>query len=75
MTTTGNDNVSQDSLSHQPSAHIERSASYPIPQPLSRLLRATILEGQEAQLENVQDALSQLVSNSFEAMDSMYFNT
>jgi hypothetical protein len=74
MTTTGNDNVSQDSsLSHKP-AHIE-SASYPIPQPLSRLLRATILEGQEAQLENVQDALSQLVSNSFEAMDSMYFNT
>jgi len=67
-----NDGAQQDEQS-QP-AHIE-SATYPIPQPLSRLLRAAILEGQDAQVETMDDALAQLVGNSFEAMDSMYFNT
>lgn len=58
----------------QEPAHISR-AEYPIPQPLASLLRAAILDQKEAQLESLEDALGQLVGNSFEAMDSMYFAT
>lgn len=53
-------------------AHICR-AEYPIPPPLSRLLSAAILEHQDAQVETLEESLTQLVGNSFEAMDSMYF--
>lgn len=58
----------------QEPAHISR-AKYPIPQPLATLLRAAILDQREAQLETLEDALCQLVGNSFQAMDSMYFAT
>lgn len=53
-------------------AHISR-AEYPIPPPLSRLLSAAILEHQDAQVETLEEALAQLVGNSFDAMNSMYF--
>lgn len=68
------DTASQSNEQPRQPAHLD-SAAYPIPLPLSRLLRATILEGREAQLETLNDALAQLVGNSFEAMDSMYFST
>ena len=58
----------------QEEAHISR-ATYPLPQPLSRLLNAAVLDQQEAQVEPMEAALAQLVGNSFEAMDSMYFAT
>jgi hypothetical protein len=60
------------------SHHISR-ASYPIPQPLVQRLKAGILlpnQGfRERQVESLHDGLAQLVSNSIEAMDAMYFAT
>lgn len=58
----------------QEPAHISR-AKYPIPQPLATLLRTAILDQKEAQVETLEHALGQLVGNSFQAMDSMYFST
>lgn len=78
-----------------PRAHTISSATYPLPEPLVRRLKAAILPpsnatpsssgnngGAEAEapdksplVEGPHEALAQLVSNSIEAMDAMYFST
>ena len=59
--------------------HDVTRASYPIPQPLTERLRraaAALSAGGDAasvETESIQDALQELVSNSLEAIDSIYF--
>ena len=57
-----------------------KQATYPIQGPLARIL-ATVMrkeemtDGSEMDIEKHETAFRQIIGNSFEAMDSMYFAT
>jgi hypothetical protein len=62
------------------SQHHVASATFPIPQPLTRRLEAAVAHQQQTAttdsnviLESFQDALGHLVSNSIQALDALYF--
>jgi hypothetical protein len=63
----------------QASRHDVTRASYPLPQPLTERLRraasALTAGGDEStvQTESIPEALAELIQNSLEAMDQMYF--
>jgi hypothetical protein len=67
--------MTENGESPAPPVHHVSRATYPIPQPLTRLLRAVIEDHEEAQVESIESALAEIVGNSFQAMDSMYFGT
>ena len=51
-------------------------ARYPVPDPLARILKEVLQESKhEKATEPMETALAQLLGNSFQAMDSMYFGT
>jgi hypothetical protein len=79
----------EETVAPRPAHHVSR-ATYPIPEPLARRLKAGILlppsdavstdananaTPPPRQVESLQEALTFLVGNSIEAMDAMYFAT
>lgn len=67
-----------EALESSPQSHSVTRAVYDIPEPLRIRLQAGVhLSGASnaRHVENIPDALAQLVGNSIEAMDAMYFTT
>lgn len=56
-------------------SHAVQHATYPLPQPLALLLKASIVQQQESSREDRTTALTQLLSNALEAVDRLYFAT
>ena len=83
QTTTQNDTGMATPSDPTASSPVSRAA-YPVPDPLARILKEVLSvqsgdDGVSANLhdkdtESLETALAQLVSNAFEAMDSMYFS-